>query len=173
MKNRLLSIILIFLVAFSFASCGVEVKNAEPAGKHQESGLEDVSGSNKDNVPGDKTDKPAKVGDIDESELPEGFRTDLVPIFKGGVIVDAQEDAGMPEFIVHILSCYSDKPYAAVQEFYKEIMYFQCRRNLSLRDWRFIADYERNSCMGRQLFRFRRHDLFDANQAELATVAGR
>jgi len=122
MKSRLLSIILIILVAFSFASCGANMKKTESTGNHQESSLKDVSGNNKDNAPRDETDKPAEAGDIDESELPEGFRTDLVPIFKGGVIVDAQEDPVMPEFLMYMLTCYSDKPYAVVEAFYKQIM---------------------------------------------------
>lgn len=119
MKSRIMPIILIIMVAFSFASCGGKENKTVSSGNHQESSLEDVSGNNKDNAPRDETDNPAEAGDIDESELPEGYRTDLVPIFKGGVIVEAQEDAAES---MYMLACYSDKPYAAVEAFYKEIM---------------------------------------------------
>lgn len=119
MKSRILSVILIILVAFSFASCGGKEKEAGPSGNRQESSLEDKSGNKKDESQGEDSDKTDKAGDIDESELSEGFRTDLVPIFKGGVIVEAEEDASES---MCMLACYSDKPYAAVEAFYKEIM---------------------------------------------------
>lgn len=129
MKRRLLSIILIILVALSFASCGIEVKKAGSSDNHQESGIDDIGGNNKGKAQRNNTDETtgdmdelAIAGDMDESELPEGFRTDLVPIFKGSVILDVLEDAEMPDFLVYSLTCYSDKPFAAVQAFYKEIM---------------------------------------------------
>lgn len=119
MKSRILSVILIILVAFSFASCGGKGNKPVSSGNHQESGFEDKSGNKKDESQEEDSDKPDKAGDIDESELSEGFRTDLVPIFKGGVIVEAEEDTSESACM---LACYTDKPYAAVEAFYKEIM---------------------------------------------------
>jgi len=57
MKRRLLSIILIILLALSFASCGVEVKKAGPSDNHQESGIDDVGGNNKSKAQGNETDE--------------------------------------------------------------------------------------------------------------------
>lgn len=120
MKSRILSVILIILVAFSFASCGGKEKEAGPSGNRQESSLEDKSGDNKETKTANNgTDESAKAGDIDESELPEAFRIDLVPIFKGSVIVDVEEDT---DHSFNMVTCYSDKPFAAVEAFYKQIM---------------------------------------------------
>jgi hypothetical protein len=120
MKRKKLSIILIILIAFSFASCGVKEKRAGSSDTHQESSIENLSGNKKETITAKNgTDEPAKAGDVDESELPEGFRTDLVPIFKGSVIAEVEEDT---RHSMNILTCYSDKPFATVEAFYKEIM---------------------------------------------------
>jgi len=128
MKRRLLSIILIILVALSLASCGIEVKKAGSSDNNQKSGLEDLSGNKEDNAQGNETgekdetggtDEPAEPGKIKESDLSEKYRIDLVPIFKGSVIFSTMED---PDHKAYSLGCYSKKPYKEVKAYYKELM---------------------------------------------------
>jgi len=128
MKRRLLTIILIILVAFSLASCGIEVKKAGTADNNQKSSLEDPSGNKEDNAQGNETgekdetgetDEPAEPGKIKESDLSEKYRIDLVPIFKGSVIFATMDD---PNHKTYSLGCYSKKTYKEVKAYYKKLM---------------------------------------------------
>lgn len=124
MKSKILLIILI-LAAFLFTSCGDNGKKAVSSNNHQESSIEDAGGYKEDETQTDEPaeagdmDEPAKPGKIKESDLSEEYRTDLVPIFKGSVIVDAEED---PDHNMYMLLCYSNKQYDAIKAYYKECM---------------------------------------------------
>lgn len=123
MVNRLLAILVSALLFFPLASCGIIGKKDDPVDSRHVSGIENAGD---DKEEGEKAsveaDELEETGDIEEAELPEGFRTDLVPLFKGSVILDAVEDAGMPDFLTYSVTCCSDKPFIAVAAFYKEIM---------------------------------------------------
>ncbi len=101
MRNRILSFILVLLLAVSFVSCGKEDKR-ETNGPAEDS-MEDM----------------IETGKIKESDLSDNYRTDLVPIFKGSIIVSTKED---PNHGMSALGCYSKKSYKEVKEYYKKVM---------------------------------------------------
>jgi len=109
--KRILSVILIIMLALSCVSCGNKEEKAASADNRQESGSENISEN--------KAQKNEKYGKIKESDLSDKYRTDLVPIFKGGVIMSTIED---PDHGMVGLGCYSKKPFKEVKEYYKGIM---------------------------------------------------
>lgn len=139
MKIRIMSIILIFLMAFSFTSCSRAQRDDE-ASEDRQAG--ENYKNNKDNDKGNSADKTdagtvdagavdagkADIGDdvyaidVADAKLPEELRTDLVPIMKGSKILEFTEDPSMTEFFIYHVACSSELPYEAVMSFYKELM---------------------------------------------------
>jgi|GEM_PF-3370343 len=124
--KRILSVILVIMLALSFASCGNREEKAASAGSRQESGLENGSQNKEDKAQGNETgeqgetdDLQAEHGKIKESDLSDKYRTDLVPVFKGSVILGTMEAQNHP--IVGLV-CYSKKRYKEVKSYYQEIM---------------------------------------------------
>jgi hypothetical protein len=107
--KRILAVILIIMLALSCASCGNKGEKAASAGNHKAQG----------NETGETDDLQVEYGKIKESDLSDKYRTDLVPIFKGSVIMSAIED---PDHKMVGLGCYSKKSYREVKSYYKEIM---------------------------------------------------
>ncbi|MGE5614979.1 MAG: hypothetical protein ACM3XR_11310 [Bacillota bacterium] len=107
--KRILATILIIVLALSFASCGNKAEKAASAGNRQAQG----------NETGETDDLQVEYGKIKESDLSDKYRIDLVPIFKGSVIMSTIED---PDHKMVGLGCYSKKPYKEIKEYYKEIM---------------------------------------------------
>ena len=101
--KRILSVILVIMLALSFASCGNREEKAASAGSRQESGLENGSQNKEDKAQGNETgeqgetdDLQAEHGKIKESDLSDKYRTDLVPVFKGSVILGTMEAQNHP-----------------------------------------------------------------------------
>lgn len=129
--KRILSVILIIMLALSCVSCGNKEEKAASADNRQESGSENVSENKEDKAQGNETGETVEneaietggaqieYGKIKESDLSDKYRTDLVPIFKGGVIMSTIED---PDHGMVGLGCYSKKPFKEVKEYYKGIM---------------------------------------------------
>ena len=109
--KRILSVILVIMLALSFASCGNREEKAASAGSRQESGLENGSQNKEDKAQGNETgeqgetdDLQAEHGKIKESDLSDKYRTDLVPVFKGSVILGTMEAQNHPKSDIKRLS---------------------------------------------------------------------
>lgn len=124
--KKIFSVILVIMLVLSFAACGNREEKAASAGSRQESGLENGSQNKEDKAQGNETGEKGETDDlqvdhgkIKESDLSDKYRTDLVPIFKGSVILSTMESQNHP---VVGLVCYSKKPYKEVKSYYKKIM---------------------------------------------------
>jgi len=130
--KRILSVILIIMLALSCVSCGNKEEKAASADNRQESGSENVSENKEDKAQGNETGETVEneaietggaqieYGKIKESDLPrDKYRTDLVPILKDSVIISTMVNT---DFNLYEMLCYSKKPYDEVKAYYQEIM---------------------------------------------------
>ena len=117
--KRILSVILIIMLALSCVSCGNKEEKAASADNRQESGSENVSENKEDKAQGNETGETVEneaietggaqieYGKIKESDLPrDKYRTDLVPILKDSVIIGTMVNT---DFNLYEMLCYSKK----------------------------------------------------------------
>lgn len=109
--NKILSIILIVVLALSFVSCSKKGEKAASAGNRNV--------TSKTGEIDEEDDIQIENVKIKESDLSEKYRTDLVPIFKGSVIMTTMES---PNHDIVGVGCYTKKSYEEVKKYYQDIM---------------------------------------------------
>jgi len=100
--NKILSIILIVVLALSFVSCSKKGEKAASAGnRNVTSKTGEIDEEDEEDEEDDIQIEDVK---IKESDLSEKYRTDLVPIFKGSVIMTKMES---PNHDIVGVGCYT------------------------------------------------------------------
>lgn len=97
--NKILSIILIVVLALSFVSCSKKGEKAASAGNRNV-----TSKTGEIDEEDEEDDIQIEDVKIKESDLSEKYRTDLVPIFKGSVIMTKMES---PNHDIVGVGCYT------------------------------------------------------------------
>lgn len=126
MKKALL-ILLVAAIALSMAACGGQ--------KHASENTRDDGYSKVD-----AEDKEASKNESVDVKIPDGFRKDLIPVYKNSVILETQTDDGMSEFTSYIVVGYTDKDFKKVVDFYKEIASkFQIKDEQEENDFQYLS----------------------------------